>query len=98
MIQLLKQYLATFQWQNWSTHKTNGNTIIAINGVNQTLSAYGANPSSLTNAPPRIGTFDNVIDGSFLGDIQEIVIYTTALTQTDIDGAETNINDFYSIY
>jgi hypothetical protein len=92
------QYLATFQWQNWSTHKTNGNTIIAINGVNQTLSAYGANPSSLTITPPRIGTFDNVIDGSFLGDIQEIVIYTTALTQTDIDGAETNINDFYSIY
>jgi hypothetical protein len=92
------QYLATFQWQNWSTHKTNGNTIIAINGANQTLTAYGANPSTLTLIAPRIGTFDNISAGSFLGDIQEIVIYTTVLSQPDIDGAEDNINDFYNIY
>ena len=92
------QYLATFKWQNWSTHKTNGDTIIAINGTNQTLSAYGGNPSGLTLIAPRIGTFDNTGGGSFLGDIQELVIYTTAFSQVDIDGAEDNINDFYNIY
>jgi len=93
------QYLATFQWQDWSTHKTNGDTIIAINGSNQSLSAYGSNPTGLVSTPRLIGGFiANNSNANFLGDIQEIVIYTTALSQTDIDGAETNINDFYSIY
>jgi hypothetical protein len=94
------QYLATFQWQNWSTHRTNGNTIIAINGTNQALSTYGAvNPSSLLTSPNKIGSFDGAGgQGSFLGDIQEIVIYTTALSGTNMDGAETNINSYYAIY
>lgn len=93
------QYLVTFQWQNWSTHKTNGDTIIAINGVNQSLTAYGSNPSSwANNGVTKIGTFDGQPSGSFLGDIQEIVIYTSALSSADINGAEQNINDFYSIY
>lgn len=93
------QYLATFQWQDWSTHKTNGDTIIAINGSNQSLSAYGSNPTALVSTPRLIGGFvANNNDGAFLGDIQEIVIYTTALSQTDIDGAETNINSHYNIY
>jgi hypothetical protein len=93
------QYLATFQWQNWSTHKTNGNTIIAINGVNQTLSTYGVNPTNLNSSPNIIGGFvSGVSAGAFLGDIQEIVVYTSVLSGTNIDGAETNINDFYSIY
>jgi hypothetical protein len=93
------QYLATFQWQNWSTHKTNGNTIIAINGVNQTLSDYGSNPAGLNSSPNIIGGFvSGVNQGAFLGDIQEIVVYTSVLSGTNIDGAETNINSFYSIY
>ena len=94
------QYLATFQWQNWSTHRTNGNTIIAINGANQSLSTYGAlNPTSLASNANRIGSFDgNSGGGSFLGDIQEIVVYTSVFSQTNIDGAESNINTYYAIY
>lgn len=92
------QYLATFQWQNWSTHKTNGNTIIAINGINQSLTTYGASPSSLSTTPRSIGMFEKTNDGCFLGDIQEIVVYTSVFTQTDIDGAESNINSYYAIY
>jgi hypothetical protein len=91
------QYLVTVQWKNWSTHKTNGNTIIAINGANQSLTAYGSNPSSWANTGvTRIGTFDN--SGAWNGQLQEIVIYTSALSGANIDGAESNINSFYSIY
>ena len=92
------QYLATFQWQNWSTHKTNGNTIIAINGANQSLTTYGSAPTGLAIAPNRIGSFDGTSGGSFLGDIQEIVVYTSVLSGTNIDGAESNINTYYAIY
>jgi hypothetical protein len=95
------QYLATFQWQNWSTHKTNGNTIIAINGLNQSLTAYGSNPSSwANNGVTKIGRFNNTTthDANFLGDIQEIVIYTSALSGANMDGAESNINTYYGIY
>jgi hypothetical protein len=92
------QYLATFQWQNWSTHQTNGNTIIAINGVNQSLTSYGASPTGLNTTSNRIGSFDGAGSGSFLGDIQEIVVYTTVLSGTNIDGAESNINTYYGIY
>jgi hypothetical protein len=92
------QYLATFQWQNWSTHKTNGNTIIAINGVNQSLTIYGSSPTSLNSSPLYIGSFDATGGGSFLGDIQEIVVYTSVFSGTDLDGAETNINTYYAIY
>lgn len=91
------QYLVTVQWQNWSTHKTNGNTIIAINGANQAISPYGANPSAWANTgSTRIGTFDNV--ASWDGKLQELVIYTTALSGANIDGAESNINTYYGIY
>lgn len=91
------QYLVTVQWQNWSTHKTNGNTIIAINGANQAISPYGANPSSWANTgTTRIGTFDN--NATWDGKLQELVIYTTALSGTNIDGAESNINSYYGIY
>jgi len=90
------QYLVSMQWQNWSTHKTNGNTIIAINGANQAISPYGANPSAWANSGvTRIGTFDG---SGWDGKIQELVIYTTALSGTNIDGAETNINSYYAIY
>jgi hypothetical protein len=93
------QYLATFQWQNWSTHKTNGNTIIAINGTNQALSTYGAIPVALNTTPNYIGAFINsATNGCFLGDIQEIVVYTSVFSQTNIDGAESNINTYYGIY
>ena len=93
------QYLATFQWQNWSTHKTNGNTIIAINGANQSLSAYGGTPIGLNTTPRLIGAFvAGNSDGAFEGDIQEIVVYTSVLSGTNIDGAESNINTYYAIY
>jgi hypothetical protein len=91
------QYLAAFKWENWSTHKTNGNTIIAVNGSNQALSAYGSTPTGLSGST-RIGTFDQLSSGSFLGDMQEIVVYENAFNQTDIDGAENNINLYYGIY
>jgi hypothetical protein len=93
------QYLATFQWQNWSTHKTNGNTIIAINGVNQSLTSYSNSPTGLNSSPLYIGSFDGAAGaGSFEGDIQEIVVYTTVLSTINIDGAESNINTYYGIY
>jgi hypothetical protein len=91
------QYLVSVQWQNWSTHKSNGNTIIAINGANQAISPYGSNPSTwANNGTTRIGAFDNT--GSWDGKIQELVIYTSALSGANIDGAENNINTYYGIY
>jgi hypothetical protein len=92
------QYLSSIQWQNWSTQKTNGNTIIAINGVNQSIAGFGSTATGLLTTPVKIGQFDNTPGGSFLGDIQEIVIYTSVLSQTNIDGAESNINSYYGIY
>lgn len=92
------QYLTAIRWQNWSTFKTNGNTIIAVNGTNKTLSSYGATSTGLSTANARIGTFDTTSAGSFLGEIQEIVVYTTGFTQLSIDGAENNINTYYAIY
>jgi hypothetical protein len=93
------QYLVSMQWQNWSTHKTNGNTIIAINGANQAISPYGINPSAWANSGvTRIGTFDGSGGSGWDGKIQELVIYTTALSGTNIDGAENNINTYYAIY
>lgn len=94
------RYLASFKWENWSTHRTNGNSIIAINGQNQALTTYGgASPSGLVSSPVRIGSFDGVPNaGSFLGDVQEIVIYTTAYSQEIIDGIEQNINSYYGVF
>jgi hypothetical protein len=94
------QYVATFQWRNWSTHKTNGNTIIAINGANQGLTPYGTNPTALSAANVRIGSFDGNPSASaaFLGDIQELVIYQNALSVSGIDGGEGNINSYYNVY
>jgi hypothetical protein len=96
------QLSATYQWQNFSTHNTNGNTIIAINGANQSLTAYGGqNPNTWQDTGnTKIGRFDGSSSevNNFLGDIQEIIVYTTALSGANIDGAESNINTYYGIY
>ena len=85
------------KWQNWSTHKTNGNTRIGVNGVNQAFSAYGSNPSTwANNGVSRIGTFDN--GASWDGKIQEIVIYTTPFNNNDITNVELNLNQYYGVY
>jgi hypothetical protein len=90
------QYLVSMRWKNWSTHKTNGDTIIAINGANQAFTAYGNNPSTWANTgATRIGRFDT---SNWSGEIQELVIYTSGFTQSDIDGVESNINTYYAIY
>lgn len=90
------QYLVSMRWKNWSTHKTNGDTIIAINGTNQAFTSYGNNPSTWANTgATRIGRFDNA---NWSGQIQELVIYTSGFTQSDIDGVESNINTYYAIY
>lgn len=91
------QYLAYFKWNNWSTHKTNGNTQIAINGNLQSLAPYGSDPTTLGGTNVRIGTSNNAVNGSFQGDIQEIIVYIDdqSINRT---GIETNINEFYSIY
>jgi hypothetical protein len=95
------QHVSTFQWRDWSTHKTNGNTIIAINGANQGLTPYGTNPTGLDAANVKIGSFDGSTSGpagNFLGDIQELVIYQNALSLSGIDGGEGNINSYYNVY
>lgn len=93
-------YIACIKWENWSTHKTNGNTVILVNNTSQSLTAYGANPSSLGNISRSIGRFDTTttVENCFLGKISEIVIYTTAFNTTDQQGASNNINSFYNIY
>lgn len=93
-------YVVCVKWGNWSTHKTNGNTNIRVNNVNQSITAYGNNPAALVITSRSIGRFDNTtsIENHFLGKISEIVIYTTAFSVTDQQGASNNINSYYSIY
>ena len=91
------QLLVSMKWQNWSTHKTNGNTRIGVNGVNQAFSAYGSNPDVWANSgTSRIGSFDNSFGWD--GKIQEIVIYTTPFTATDITNVELILNQYYGVY
>lgn len=94
------QYIAAFKWQNWSTHISNGNSVIAINGTNQSLTTHGSTtPLGLVPSPLRVGSYDGASGaGCFLGDIQEIVVYTTAFSATDIDKAELNLNAYYAVY
>ena len=93
-------YVVCVKWENWSTHKTNGNTNIRVNNINQSLTAYGANPTGLGTTARSIGRSDtnNLSGAHFLGKISEIVIYTTAFSVTDQQGASNNINSYYSIY
>lgn len=57
-------HIMLWSWSNWSTHKTNGNTIVAANGIERSGTAYGNNPSSFTSTGKSIGRFNNVDSGT----------------------------------
>jgi len=73
-----------WHWSNWSTHKTNGDTRIRLNGTEVSGTAYGSNPSTFTTGTGLIGAFE--LTGSaaafLLADIGEILVFP-ALTETE---------------
>lgn len=56
-------HIMLWSWSNWSTHKTNSNTIISANGTERSGTAYGSNPSSFASNVKSIGRFDNINTG-----------------------------------
>jgi hypothetical protein len=51
-------FICGWHWSNWSTHKTNGNTRISVNGEETLGAAYGSNPSGFTSTTKSIGRFE----------------------------------------
>lgn len=52
-------HIGTWSWSNWSTHKTNGSTVLGVDGVTNGGTAWGSDPSSFTSTNKRIGRFDS---------------------------------------
>jgi len=53
-------FIAGWHWSNWSTHKTNGDTRIAVNGSETAGATYGNNPTGFTSTTRSIGRFELV--------------------------------------
>jgi len=76
-------HLIVWQWSNWSTHKTNGNTLVRVDGIAGTPTAYGANPAGFTSTTRAIGRNPDTSfsASSFLAaDIAEIIVLSYAAT------------------
>lgn len=54
-------YIMCWSWSNWSTHKTNGDTILAYNGTEVGGTAYGSNPLSFSSIQKTIAAFLDVV-------------------------------------
>lgn len=59
-------HIMAWSWSNWSTHKTNGNTVIAANGIEVAGTAYGNNPTGFTSTRRSIGRFDTSVGANCL--------------------------------
>lgn len=57
-------YIMAWSWTNWSTHKTNGDTILAHTGLEVGGTAYGSNPSGFTSTFKSIGRFQTGTNSS----------------------------------
>ena len=86
-------YLVTWTWSNWSTHKTNGNTKIRVDGVDGSIAAYGGTPGSLTTTVRSIGSMqDGGGNGYMNGDLAALLAYDVQLTAGEIAQVEAYIN------
>ena len=86
-------YLVTWTWSNWSTHKTNGNTKIRVDGVDGSIAAYGGTPASLTTTVRAIGAAGDGGGNSFMnGDLGALLAYDVQLTAGQISQVEDYIN------
>jgi hypothetical protein len=74
-----------------------GNSKLRINSADRVLNSTTFTMSGNTGLNFVIGDNSPPAEQSLNGDLQEIVIYTTN-QNSNINGIETNINDFYSIY
>lgn len=73
-------HLSEYHWSNWSTHKSNGSTILALDGSEVAGTAYGNNPTGFTSFTRTIGS----TPGSFInGDLCEILVFSSLLSSTD---------------
>lgn len=92
-------HLVSWQWANWSTHKTDGNTVIAVDGVPGIIAAYGTNPSGFSSSLRQIGKFSaNPGSGCLAATIAEIVVFPTAHTPTQRGQMNAYLNAKYAIY
>jgi hypothetical protein len=78
-------HVCDWSWSNWSTHKTNGNTVLAVDGIETAGTSYGSNPTGFVSTIKRIGNFDGSNNSSSClnGDILEILVYSGQLTSSE---------------
>lgn len=86
--------------------RTTNQELVSIDAASSSISMYVNNSSvTITNNSRTLTTnlndlqigSDTQYNDHFTGNVQEIVLYTTAQTNS-ISGINTNINNFYSIY
>jgi len=79
----------------WAARRTGGTTSLNVNGASQALS----NPTS-TPSPPSGTTIIGTDNGSsnLDGDIAEILMFSTALSDTDRAAVESYLNSKWAIY
>jgi len=92
-------HIVCWSWSNWSTHKTNGKTVIRVDGQAGTPAAYGGNPASATRSIFTIGRLDSTnLVASFLGmDLAELIVYPTQLTAAQRQAVERYLSQKYAI-
>ena len=79
--------VASWNINNWSTHRGSGNTKIQLDGVDETVRSYrDINPTSLNSGPAYIGVFDPVALSSsfFKGKIFGMIARNSGSTGAEI--------------
>lgn len=92
-------HIICWSWSNWSTHKTNGNTVVSVDGKLGTPTAYGSNPAGFTSTNRSIGRFDGTASNAnyINADIAEIIVFPRALTTPERQAVERYLSNKYAI-
>ena len=83
--------VASWNTPNWSTHRTQGNIKIRLDGADETVSPYNNDdPVSLNSGPAYIGVFDNSVLASslFQGKIYGLIVRGITSTAQEVTDTE----------
>lgn len=88
-----------WSWSNWSTHKSNGSTILEVDGTESGGTSYGSNPTGFASNYKKIGHFDSgLFSGSTIqGDVLMILVYTSQLSSTNRAKVSLWLRNYFAI-
>lgn len=98
-------YTACWGWSDWQLSQATPSTYgkLRVNGDGKTISSWGSAPSTPTENNPQMSMFiddsDVNVDGAFIsGDMAEMIIYDSFLSDADCAKVETYLQNKYGHY